>query len=347
MVTDNSHYMSGNLCYNRFMKILGIETSCDETAVAVVIDGTKILSNFIASQIDIHTRYGGVVPEVASRQHLLAILPLLRQALNEATVDWTDIDAIAVTNGPGLAGSLLVGVSVAKSISLARGLPLIPVNHLEGHIYANWLTITNGGAPPVFPLVCLIVSGGHSDIVLMKGHGQYTLLGRTRDDAAGEAFDKAARVLGLGYPGGPAIDKAAREGVPTINLPHAWLKGTDDFSFSGIKTALMRMVKNGEIGEKSNAAASFQEAVVDVLVTKTVEAARQYRVQQILLAGGVASNSRLRKRMVETSPVPVLIPPPLLCTDNAAMIAAAASFHPTKTNLGYLSLDVIPDLKLA
>jgi N6-L-threonylcarbamoyladenine synthase len=347
MVTDNSHYMSGNLCYNRFMKILGIETSCDETAVAVVIDGTKILSNFIASQIDIHTRYGGVVPEVASRQHLLAILPLLRQALNEATVDWTDIDAIAVTNGPGLAGSLLVGVSVAKSISLARGLPLIPVNHLEGHIYANWLTITNGGAPPVFPLVCLIVSGGHSDIVLMKRHGQYTLLGRTRDDAAGEAFDKAARVLGLGYPGGPAIDKAAREGVPTINLPHAWLKGTDDFSFSGIKTALMRMVKNGEIGEKSNAAASFQEAVVDVLVTKTVEAARQYRVQQILLAGGVASNSRLRKRMVETSPVPVLIPPPLLCTDNAAMIAAAASFHPTQTNLGYLSLDVIPDLKLA
>lgn len=329
------------------MKILGIETSCDETAVAVVIDGTKILSNFIASQIDIHTRYGGVVPEVASRQHLLAILPLLRQALNEATVDWTDIDAIAVTNGPGLAGSLLVGVSVAKSISLARGLPLIPVNHLEGHIYANWLTITNGGTPPVFPLVCLIVSGGHSDIVLMKGHGQYTLLGRTRDDAAGEAFDKAARVLGLGYPGGPAIDKAAREGVPTINLPHAWLKGTDDFSFSGIKTALMRMVKNGEIGEKSNAAASFQEAVVDVLVTKTVEAARQYRVPQILLAGGVASNSRLRKRMVETSPVPVLIPPPLLCTDNAAMIAAAASFHPIQTNLGYLSLDVIPDLKLA
>lgn len=329
------------------MKILGIETSCDETAVAVVADGTKILSNLIASQIEIHTRYGGVVPEVASRQHLLAILPLLHQVMADAAVGWPDIDAVAVTNGPGLAGSLLVGVSVAKSIALARGLPLIPVNHLEGHIYANWLTGTNGGTSPAFPLICLIVSGGHSDIVLMEGHGRYTLLGRTRDDAAGEAFDKVARVLGLGYPGGPAIDRAAREGTPTITLPHAWLKGTNDFSFSGIKTALMRMVKTGEIGKPSNAAASFQEAVVDVLVTKTAEAARQYRVQQVLLAGGVASNTRLRKRMVETSPVPVLIPPPLFCTDNAAMIAAAAFFHPYQTDLEYLSLDVIPDLKLA
>lgn len=329
------------------MRILGIETSCDETAVAVIADSSKILSNLIASQVEVHARYGGVVPEVASRQHLLAILPLLQKAMAEAAVDWPDIDAVAVTNGPGLAGSLLVGVSVAKSISMARSLPLIPVNHLEGHIYANWLTIANGGTLPVFPLICLIVSGGHSDIVLMEGHGRYTLLGRTRDDAAGEAFDKAARVLGLGYPGGPAIDRAAREGIPSILLPHAWLKGTNDFSFSGIKTALMRMVKAGEIENTANAAASFQEAVVDVLVTKTVEAARQYHVQQVLLAGGVASNSRLRKRMVEASPVPVLIPPPIFCTDNAAMIAAAAAFRLSVPGMDSLNLDVIPDLKLA
>ncbi len=339
--------MNKLLCYNRPMRILGIETSCDETAVAVVVEGSKIESNLIASQVEIHARYGGVVPEVASRQHILAILPLLQKAMNEAAVTWHDIDAVAVTNGPGLAGSLLVGVSVAKSISFARGLPLIPVNHLEGHIYANWLSNTNDGTPPLFPLICLIVSGGHSDIVLMEGHGRYTLLGRTRDDAAGEAFDKAARVLGLGYPGGPAIDRAAREGIPSISLPHAWLKGTDDFSFSGIKTALMRMVKAGEIENKANAAASFQEAVVDVLVNKTAEAARQYRVKQVLLAGGVASNSRLRKRMREASPVPVLIPPPLFCTDNAAMISAAANFRLPGSSVDNLNLDVIPDLKLA
>lgn len=330
------------------MKILGIETSCDETAVAVVADGRKILSSLIASQVDIHARYGGVVPEVASRQHLLAILPLLQQAMSEAKVDWPDIDAVAVTHGPGLAGSLLVGVSVAKSISLSRNLPLIPVNHLEGHIYANWLLGKTGETSvPVFPLVCLIVSGGHSDIVLMSDHGRYTLLGRTRDDAAGEAFDKAARILGLGYPGGPAIDRAAREGIPSVTLPHAWLKGTNDFSFSGIKTALMRMVKTGEIDSKPNTAASFQEAIVDVLVTKTADAAKQYRVQQVLLAGGVAANSRLRQRMVEVSPVPVLIPPPVFCTDNAAMIAAAAYFRSGNGGTDNLALDVIPDLPLA
>jgi N6-L-threonylcarbamoyladenine synthase len=330
------------------MKILGIETSCDETAVAVVADGREILSSLIASQVDIHARYGGVVPEVASRQHLLAILPLLKQAMAETKVDWPDLDAIAVTHGPGLAGSLLVGVSVAKSISLSRNLPLIPVNHLEGHIYANWLLGKTGDtAAPVFPLVCLIVSGGHSDIVLMSDHGRYTLLGRTRDDAAGEAFDKAARILGLGYPGGPAIDRAAREGVPTVTLPHAWLKGTNDFSFSGIKTALMRMVKTGEIASKPDTAASFQEAIVDVLVTKTAEAAKQYRVQQVLLAGGVAANSRLRQRMIEVSPVPVLIPPPIFCTDNAAMIAAAAYFRSGNGGTDNLALDVIPDLPLA
>jgi N6-L-threonylcarbamoyladenine synthase len=329
------------------MKILGIETSCDETAVAVVVDGTTVLSNRIASQVDIHARFGGVVPEVASRQHLLAILPLLRQSMADAKVNWSDIDAIAVTNGPGLAGSLLVGVSVAKSVSLARNLPLIAVNHLEGHIYANWLISANNKPEPLFPVICLIVSGGHSDIVLMEGHGRYSLLGRTRDDAAGEAFDKAARILGLGYPGGPAIDQAARDGISSVTLPHAWLKGTNDFSFSGIKTALLRMVKGGEIESKANVAASFQEAIVDVLATKTADAARQYRVRQVMLAGGVASNSRLRQRVVETSPVPVLIPPPVYCTDNAAMIAAAAYFRPGNDVVTGLDLDVIPDLKLA
>jgi N6-L-threonylcarbamoyladenine synthase len=327
------------------VKILGIETSCDETAVAIVEDGTRILSDEIASQVDIHARYGGVVPEVASRQHLLAILPLLKQAFTVAAVSWEQIDAVAVTHGPGLAGSLLVGVNVAKALSLARSLPLIAVNHLEGHIYANWLD-AGQGLVPEFPLVCLIVSGGHSDIVLMKGHGEYSLLGRTRDDAAGEAFDKAARILGLGYPGGPAIDRAARDGVPSVSLPHAWLKGTDDFSFSGIKTALMRMVQSGAITSTTDAAASFQEAVVDVLVTKTAEAAREHRVRQVLLAGGVAANTRLRQRMVESSPVPVLIPPARLCTDNAAMIASAGFFRFLSGHRAGFDLDIVAGLRL-
>ncbi len=326
--------------------ILGIETSCDETAVAIVEDGTRILSDQIASQVDIHARYGGVVPEVASRQHLLAILPLLKHAFAAAAVSWEQINAVAVTHGPGLAGSLLVGVNTAKAMSLARRLPLIAVNHLEGHIYANWLD-TGQRTAPEFPLVCLIVSGGHSDIVLMKGHGDYALLGHTRDDAAGEAFDKAARILGLGYPGGPAVDHAARQGVPSVALPHAWLKGTDDFSFSGIKTALMRMVQGGTIASTADAAASFQEAIVDVLVTKTAEAARKHRVRQVLLAGGVAANSRLRQRMLESSPVPVLIPPARLCTDNAAMIASAGYFRFIAGQCAGLDLDIVAGLRLA
>ena len=247
------------------MKILGIETSCDETAAAVVEDGTRILSNQIASQVEIHARYGGVVPEVASRQHLLSIIPVLERAMTEAGVSWEDLSGIAVTVGPGLAGSLLVGVNMAKAITLSQGLPLIGVNHLEAHIYANWL----GGNSIDFPVVCLIVSGGHSDLVLMKGHGDYLVLGRTRDDAAGEAFDKAARILGLGYPGGPAIEKASREGVASIQLPRAWLKGSHDFSFSGVKTALLRLVEAGEVSSVADAAASFQQAVVEVLVIKT------------------------------------------------------------------------------
>ena len=325
------------------MKILGIETSCDETAAAVVEDGIKILSNEIASQIEIHARYGGIVPEVASRQHILAIIPILEQAMAKAKVSWHDLDGIAVTMGPGLAGSLLVGVSVAKALALAQQLPIIGVNHLEAHIYANWLS----GDQPLFPLISLIVSGGHSDLVLMRNHLDYVLLGRTRDDAAGEAFDKAARILGLGYPGGPAIEKAAREGIASIKLPRAWLKGTNDFSFSGLKTALLRLAEGDKVSTVADAAASFQEAVIDVLVTKTVAIAKEHRVKQILLAGGVAANKPLRRRLRESSDIPVLVPEPILCTDNAAMVAAGGYFRFQAGKTSGLDLDVVPGLKLA
>jgi N6-L-threonylcarbamoyladenine synthase len=325
------------------MKILAIETSCDETAAAVVEDGRKILSNQIASQVEIHARYGGVVPEVASRQHLLSIIPILKQAMAEAGIGWEELAGIAVTVGPGLAGSLLVGVNVAKAAALAHNLPLIGVNHLEGHLYANWL----GDKDVEFPAVCLIVSGGHSDLVLVRGHGDYAVLGRTRDDAAGEAFDKAARILGLGYPGGPAIEKAAKGGTSSIPLPRAWLKGTDDFSFSGVKTALLRLVEAGNISSAADAAASFQEAVIEVLVTKTIAVAKERRARQILLAGGVASNSMLRQRLTAESPIPVLVPPPILCTDNAAMIAACGYYRLRAGRANGLDLDVVPGLKLA
>jgi N6-L-threonylcarbamoyladenine synthase len=323
------------------MKILGIETSCDETAAAVVEDGTEILSSQVASQVAIHARYGGVVPEVASRQHLLSIIPVIKMAM--AGVSWKELAGIAVTIGPGLAGSLLVGVNVAKAIALSQGLPLIGVNHLEAHIYANWL-----GANGIdFPVVCLIVSGGHSDLVLMRGHGDYAVLGRTRDDAAGEAFDKAARILGLGYPGGPAIERAARGGTASIPLPRAWLKGSHDFSFSGVKTALLRLAEAGGVSSVADAAASFQAAVVDVLVTKTVAVARGRRAKKVLLSGGVASNGLLREQMVKHSPLPVLVPPPALCTDNAAMVAACGYYRLRAGGTGSLDLDVVPGLKLA
>ena len=328
------------------MKILGIETSCDETAAAVVEDGAGILSNQIASQVEIHARYGGIVPEVASRQHILAIIPIIEQAMAEAKVNWNDLDGIAVTMGPGLAGSLLVGANVAKAMALARGLPLIGVNHLEGHIYANWLNDRDSDVVPLFPLVCLIVSGGHSDLVLMRGHGDYVVLGRTRDDAAGEAFDKAARILGLGYPGGPAIERAAEGGNDSLGLPRAWLKGTNDFSFSGVKTALLRLVEGGKISSSADAAASFQVAVIDVLVAKTVAVAGEHGVEQILLAGGVASNKLLRNRLAQDSPLPVLIPAPILCTDNAAMIAACGYYRLRAGKISDLDLDVVPGLKL-
>jgi N6-L-threonylcarbamoyladenine synthase len=327
------------------MKILGIETSCDETAAAVVENGSRIISDIVASQIDIHARYGGIVPEVASRQHLLSIIPVISQAMTE--VSWQDINGIAITFGPGLAGSLLVGVNVAKAIALAKKLPITGVNHLEAHIYANWLDSPPAGRKSrvKFPCLCLIASGGHSDLVLMKGHGQFERLGRTLDDAAGEAFDKAARILGLGYPGGPAIEQAALSGIPCFTLPRAWLKESHDFSFSGLKTALWHLVHKGGISVP-DAAASFQLAIVDVLVAKTIEAANQLKVEQILLSGGVAANKILTQHFLANSPVPVLIPPPHLCTDNAAMVAACGYYHfqTGKTN-GY-DLDVVPSLGL-
>ena len=327
------------------MKILGIETSCDETAAAIVEDGDKILSNIVASQVDIHSRYGGIVPEVASRQHLITILPVLDSAMVKAKATWPDIEAVAVTVGPGLAGSLLVGVNVAKAIALAHGLPLIGVNHLEAHIYANWLSKNK----PEFPCLCLIVSGGHSDLVLMREHGEFKKLGQTRDDAAGEAFDKAARILGLGYPGGPAIEKAATGSTPSFALPRAWLKGSDDFSFSGLKTATLHLVNDNDFSDPARvaeAAASFQRAVVDVLTTKTIQAAERLQVKQILLCGGVASNKALRDNFTVNSPVPVLIPPPALCTDNAAMVAACGYHHYRLGKVDGYDIDVVPGLSL-
>ncbi len=327
--------------------ILGIETSCDETAASVVRDGRVVLSSVVASQVDIHQAFGGVVPEVASRQHVLAIVPTIERALTLAGVSWDDLAAVAPTHGPGLVGALLVGLNAAKGVAFARGLPLVGVNHLEGHIYANWLT----GADIEFPTICLIVSGSHSDLVLMTNHLTYQILGQTRDDAAGEAFDKVARLLGLGYPGGPVIQALARQGDPKkLRLPRAWLGDSYDFSFSGLKTAVLR-VTEGLDGEshltRADVAASFQEAVVDVLVTKTRRAADEFGVRQVLLAGGVAANALLRGEMDRLLGRPVVYPPLALCTDNAAMIAAAGYYRLAQGYRSGLDLDVQPNLVLA
>jgi N6-L-threonylcarbamoyladenine synthase len=327
--------------------ILGIETSCDETAAAVIRDGREILSSVVASQVDIHEAFGGVVPEVASRQHVLAIVPTIGRALAQAGVGWEDLAGIAPTYGPGLVGALLVGLNAAKGIAFTRRLPFVGVNHLEGHIYANWLI----GAAIEFPAICLIVSGSHSDLILMTDHLSYQVLGQTRDDAAGEAFDKVARLLGLGYPGGPAIQRLAQQGDSTkLKLPRAWLGDSYDFSFSGLKTAVLRVAEGLDAPQASltraDVAASFQAAVVDVLVTKTKRAADSYGVRQVLLAGGVAANAHLRVEMDQKLGRPVVYPPLSLCTDNAAMIAAAGYYRLERGFRSGLDLDVRPNLTL-
>lgn len=394
------------------MLILGIESSCDETGAAIVKDGRYLLSNVVASQAEIHNRYGGVVPEVASRQQLTTIIPVIETALEQSACSWEDIDAIAATYGPGLAGSLLVGLTVGKAIALAHNLPFLGVNHLEAHIYANWLREQTEVASqamedadweyqegdPIFPLICLVISGAHSELVLARGHGQYELLGRTRDDAAGEAFDKVARILGLSYPGGPAIQKAAQhieeelrqqgksatQALNAYRLPRAWLRGTYDFSFSGLKTAVLHLAEgatedhNPQHGRPTGSAglpgkqvsqytrmgvqaaqsgganvgllaASFQEAVVDVLAVKTRLAAQEYHVKQVVLAGGVAANVSLRTRLErELRPLNIRLKYPSIefCTDNAAMIASAAFFHLLRGEQHGLDLDVEPGLSL-
>jgi N6-L-threonylcarbamoyladenine synthase len=434
------------------MNILAIETSCDETSVAIVRDGRHIVTNVIASQIALHQKYGGVVPELASRQHIVTIIPVLEEALTRANMSWVHIDAVAVTRGPGLSPALLVGVNAAKAIAFARGKPLVAVNHIEGHIYSNWL-IPEGQAAgedipfePRFPALCLIVSGGHTELVLMTGHGQYRLLGKTIDDAAGEAFDKAARILGLGYPGGPAIQRAAEGGNPErFPFPRAWLKGTHDFSFSGLKTALLRKVQEygfqadkpapwqttlpptptppqlSGLGDRegdraprpaphvsmsttslvdvstftaeesappatetapdamappapppvrvahapetrapspspagithtdplpvADLAASFQAAVVDALIEKTAAAATEFGAREVLVAGGVAANALLRQSLGERLRVPLRYPPLVLCTDNAAMIAAAAYYRYADSLQYDFTLDIEPNAR--
>ncbi len=306
------------------MRVLAIESSCDETAAAVIEDGRVARSSVVASQVDLHAKYGGVVPEVASRQHLRNIVPVVTEALETAGCTLDDIEAVAGTRGPGLAGSLLVGYNAAKAIAFGRELPFIGINHLEGHIYANWLV---EGPEPEFPALCLVVSGGHTDLVLMRSHGQYERLGGTRDDAAGEAFDKVGRLLGLPFPGGPHVAKAALEGGPSkLELPRAWMHGTFDFSFSGLKTAALHVVRAGQY-PVPEIAWEFQEAVVDVLAGKTTRLAREMGAKNVLVAGGVAANTRLREELQRRCPVPVRIPPPKFCTDNAAMIGAVAGFR--------------------
>jgi N6-L-threonylcarbamoyladenine synthase len=341
------------------MYILGIESSCDETAAAVVLDGKTIVSNIVASQIDLHAKYGGVFPELASRAHVEAISGVVEQAIQDAGISADKLDAIAVTRGPGLVGSLLVGMNYAKGMALALDKPLLGINHLEGHVYSLWLS--DGGREIRFPVVILIVSGGHTELLLMEDHGQYKRLGGTLDDAAGEAFDKVGRMLGLPFPGGPNIERAAQQGnAVAFRFPRAKRDDSYDFSFSGLKTAVMREATVPPItppGQKrppeknpklrsdisvADVAASFQDALVGALVEKTVRAAKAYGATEILIAGGVSANQALRQRMRAESDLPVRYPPLNLCTDNAAMIAAAA-YQRYQMGLRHnLTLDVLP-----
>jgi len=347
-------------------KILAIETSCDETAAAVIENGHHIHSNVVATQIDLHRRYGGVFPEVASRQHVLSIYPVIQQALSEAEVaDVSLLDGIAVTHGPGLSGSLLVGVNAAKGLAFSSGLPLLPINHLEGHIYSNWLTVTDQPQPEAqcFPVLILIVSGGHTELILMADHCRYQLLGSTLDDAAGEAFDKVSRKLNLGFPGGPAIQKSATQGDPKrFDLPRPLRNHKEhrfNFSFSGLKTAVLNLTRRLEsdginLEEPqiiADLAASFQQAVVDILIEKCMDAAVTFGAKQVCICGGVSANGPLRQaaqqRCSELN-LPLHIPPLFLCTDNAAMIGAAAFYrwqHDRPTQSG-LDMDVFANLPL-
>lgn len=323
------------------MKILGIETSCDETAAAVVENGTHLLSNVVASQIDIHAEFGGVVPEVAARSHVEVMLPVITKALREADVGWDDIDAIAVTQGPGLIGSLLIGTLTATTLATLKHKPLIPINHVEAHIYANFLL----GETPAFPLLALIVSGGHTQLVLMSGHGDYEVLGRTQDDAAGEAFDKVAKIIGLPYPGGPSIAVAAKRGDDRVfSFPKPQLgKDSLNFSFSGLKTAVLRAAQTA-VGrdfrtpshelptllsptQRDDIAASFQRTAVDILVGRVLQAYELHQPATVVIAGGVAANQALRDRLSQQLPIPITYAPTNLCTDNAAMIASLGYFH--------------------
>jgi N6-L-threonylcarbamoyladenine synthase len=345
--------------------ILAVESSCDETGVAIVEDGRRIHSNVVASQVAMHAASGGIVPEVAARAHLRWIVPTLDEAWAAAGVTWDDIAAVAVTEGPGLAGSLLVGINFAKTLAYVHAKPLIPVNHLEGHLYAAWLADeTRDVAEPVFPLVALIVSGGHTFLVEMRDHLQYRLLGETVDDAAGEAFDKVGRLLGLPYPGGPAIMKAAGGATHRdVVFPRAWLGDTFDFSFSGLKTAARRTIatetdgQGTSIGEAAltedrvaELSYGFQESVIDVLVTKTLRAARAAGARSIVLGGGVAANRVLRDRLADgaaAAGIPLVVPRPSLCTDNGAMIGAAAARRMEAGARAGLNLDARPSLPLA
>ncbi len=337
-------------------RVLAIESSCDETGVAVVVGGRRIEANQVASQVALHAVTGGIVPEVAARQQLRWIVPTLEAAFQQSGVGWEDLDAVAVTHGPGLIGSLLVGVNVAKALAVTHDLPLVGVNHIEGHIYANWLTgaaETPLPAEPPFPLVCLVVSGGHTQLVLMQDHGRYTLLGQTVDDAAGEAFDKVGRLLGLPYPGGPAISAAAVGATPATRFPRARTAGPYDFSFSGLKTAVLRAVEGYRARNEpipiDGIAAAFEEAVVDALATKTLAAARDHGVAAVALGGGVAANAALRHSLGErlrAEGLPLLVPPPALCTDNGAMIGAAAGFRFAAGDRADAALEAVPNLAL-